>query len=489
NNSFGHGAAKGEGKPRLALEEALEKVQRENRALKTKLQGYSTLSTFYHEARQQVQKLGSQLAAKDAALEELRSRLARYESLLAATGQPAPANQLHFGPSRSLVESLVEQLNEVKEQHRESQRTDHIPTFTLSKEVEKLQQQLREKERELQRILNMPQCEKDLEIVRLRRSLAEKERLQATREVLCRSLTDEKEELRFQLAATAKMCQQLSQWLEQKQQPTLEEQMQTEPSFKCTNLESSQLRTMMCKIQEENKVLKQKVIHVEDLNAKWQKYDASREEYVKGLHQQLKELKTQKEQQHVVGPVKTNVELMQQEILRLNRLLQEKMKECSRLKRELEDEMKASGEDRERIEMLQQQVIVYRDDFRSERKDRERAQSKIQELQEEIVCLQQQLAQRQEVRESGGLVRVHIGNHNHMHIETDTMEPLLGNSPDQSGSKGVNNHLESAEAAAPGGSSGSKWRTEGVLQCPGCMRMFNDELDEEFFKHISECCH
>lgn len=41
------------------------------------------------------------------------------------------------------------------------------------------------------------------------------------------------------------------------------------------------------------------------------------------------------------------------------------------------------------------QVLVYKDDFTSERSDRERAQSKIQELQAEVACLQHQLARRQ----------------------------------------------------------------------------------------------
>ena len=79
-------------------------------------------------------------------------------------------------------------------------------------------------------------------------------------------------------------------------------------------------------------MLKQKVAHVEDLNAKWQKYDASRDEYVKRLHLQLKELKSKLEQQHSIPSAQTNSELMQKEILRLNKLLEEKMNECKKIK-------------------------------------------------------------------------------------------------------------------------------------------------------------
>lgn len=98
---------------------------------------------------------------------------------------------------------------------------------------------------------------------------------------------------------------------------------------------------------------------MEDLNAKWQKYDASRDEYVKRLHLQLKEMKSQLEQQHGITSAQTNSDLMHKEIFRLNKLLEEKMNECIKTKRELEDVKKASEGDNERIQMLEQQVIKF----------------------------------------------------------------------------------------------------------------------------------
>lgn len=98
---------------------------------------------------------------------------------------------------------------------------------------------------------------------------------------------------------------------------------------------------------------------VEDLNAKWQKYDASRDEYVKRLHLQLKEMKSQLEQHHGGTPAQRNSDLMHKEIFRLNKLLEEKMNECIKTKRELEDMKKACEGDQERIQMLEQQVIMF----------------------------------------------------------------------------------------------------------------------------------
>lgn len=107
---------------------------------------------------------------------------------------------------------------------------------------------------------------------------------------------------------------------------------------------------------------------VEGLNAKWQKYDSSREEYVRGLCQRLKETSA-----HAVsstdpggagpgtragrGLGSASSGLLHQEIARLNGLLDEKMRECVRLGREMEE---TRTRNQERIQTLEQQVSVDR---------------------------------------------------------------------------------------------------------------------------------
>jgi hypothetical protein len=86
---------------------------------------------------------------------------------------------------------------------------------------------------------------------------------------------------------------------------------------------------------------------VEDLNAKWQRYDASRDEYVRGLHVQLRGLQ---------GP--PDNELMRKEISRLNRQLEEKMHDCAEVKQELAAMRTARGAALERVQMLEQQVTL-----------------------------------------------------------------------------------------------------------------------------------
>lgn len=467
------------------LEETVERLHRENRALKVKMQSYNTLCTFYHEARQQLGSLRVQLSVKDKVIEGLRR--AGHEA-------PELGQELHpGGTSPSLVEGLLEQLNAAKEHLREAEGASAHNMEALSQEVQKLRQQLDEKDRHLQQVASWPQREKEVEILRLQRIVADKEKVQATSEVLCRSLADETYQLRRKLAATAEMCQQLVICLEEKK--GIDRDPSNDPAHKeqsaklqFSDSEVARLQASISKLQEENRTLKQKVIYVEDLNAKWQKYDASREVYVKGLHLQLKGLKPQEDPLKVAAPTPANAELLQKEILRLNRLLEEKMKEQLRLKRDIEEVMKARVEDSERMQILEQQVFVYKDDFTSERADRERAQSKIQELLEEISRLKHLLARPQDSRDRAGTVRLQIGNNNHMRIERDSSEVLLRTSQDPLGLRSQGTPAQQVGAALVSGTSEPERCRHGDLQCPHCLRLFGDEHSEEFLRHISDCC-
>lgn len=89
---------------------------------------------------------------------------------------------------------------------------------------------------------------------------------------------------------------------------------------------------------------------MQGLNSQWQRYDSSREDYIRGLCQRLKET-TGQGLMPGLGSVSTG--LLHQEISRLNGLLEEKMSECARLGREVEEMRR---KDQERIQTLEQQV-------------------------------------------------------------------------------------------------------------------------------------
>ncbi|XP_006736622.1 TNFAIP3-interacting protein 2 isoform X1 [Mirounga angustirostris] len=413
----------------------------------------AALCGLYHEAGQRLRLLQDQLAARDALIERLRARLAAFE------GDAAP----------SLVDALLEQVARFREQLR--QREGGACEAALRQEIERLSEQLEEKEKETQQLMSQPEREREREVALLRRSVAEKERARAASDILCRSLADETHQLRRTLAATAHMCQHLAKCLDERQRAQ-GDAGEKSPEPECTGGAASG-QAVIEKLREENRLLRQKVTHVEDLNAKWQRYDASRDEYVRGLHAQLQGLQAPPEPERSSCP-----ELMRKEISRLNRQLEEKIGVCAAVRRELAAVRGAHDAALERVQMLEQQILAYKDDFTSERADRERAQSRIQELEEEVASLRQQASWTQDRREPGSC-RIHMGNRTSKYLETDALE-LVAPSGRRAGtgSQGLDSPAEGRATR----------RGQGDLQCPHCLRCFGDEQGEELFRHVAECC-
>ncbi|KAM7158268.1 TNFAIP3-interacting protein 2 isoform 1-T1 [Molossus nigricans] len=401
----------------------------------------AALCGLYHEAGQQLKRLQEQLAARDALIERLRAHLAALD------GDAAP----------SLVDALLEQVARLREQLR--QREGGAVEAALRQEIERLSEQLEEKERETQQLASQPGHEREEEAALLRRQAAEKERAWAASAVLCRSLASETHQLRRALAATAHVCQHLAKCLDARQRAVGDQRPEPEHAGKDASVQAA-----VEKLQEENRLLKQKVTHVEDLNAKWQRYDASRDEYVRELRAQLR----------AVRAPEPEAELLRKEISRLNRQLEERISECSGVSKEL-------AEARERAGMLEQQILAYKDDFTSERADRERAQSRIQELEDQVAALQRQASRRQDPREPGSC-RIHTGSNPPQYLETEAVEFLApGGQQPAAGSPCLAAPAEDRHA-------GAARRGQGDLQCPHCLQCFSDEQGEELFRHVAECC-
>ncbi|XP_008064575.1 TNFAIP3-interacting protein 2 [Carlito syrichta] len=339
---------------------------------------------------------------------------------------------------------------------------------TYCPEIERLTEQLEEKERETQQLMSQPQHEREKEVVLLRKSMAEEERARAACDVLCRSLAKETHQLRRTLAATAHMCQHLAKRLDE-QQHAQDTGDKGPDRPKQTDGDTS-VQNVIEKLQEENRLLKQKVTHVEDLNAKWQRYDASRDEYVRGLHAQLRELQTSHEP-----------ELMRKEISRLNRQLEEKINDCAAVKQETAALRMARDAVLERVQMLEQQILAYKDDFLSERADRERAQSRVQELEEKVTSLLHQVSWREDSREPGPC-RVHPGSKTAKYLETDALALLVPS--DWRPGPGS----QPLDLPAEGRHPIAAQTGQGDLQCPHCLQCFGDEQGEELLGHVAECC-
>uniref|UniRef100_A0A667X2V7 TNFAIP3-interacting protein 2 n=1 Tax=Myripristis murdjan TaxID=586833 RepID=A0A667X2V7_9TELE len=405
--------------------------------LKDKIRSYNTLNTMYHETRQEIDILNKQIYMKDNLIADLKAKLGRYERICIGVEDNDP---VVLGPSKSLLESLCKEICKLKQKRNEAEVKASRQITSLLQEIQRVRVQLKEKERELESVRCQPDHEKDQEIQRLRSALEERDRAEATRAVLCNSLAEEADQLRGQLGATVKVCQELLARLEREKKGGAVEEMP---------LQQKSVNAQICQLQEENHQLKQRVAYVESLNAKWQKYDSSREEYVRGLCQRLKETSLVSG----LGPVSSG--LLHQEISRLNGLLEEKMSECVRLGREV-DEIRRR--DQERIQTLEQQVLIYTEDFKSERADRERAQGRIQDLKDEIIQLQQQL--HKQVRQQPFIL----------------VDRVTGVEPPK----------QPAAATTPN-LAWNECQGLSELQCPRCLTTFDDRDAAEYLNHCEEC--
>uniref|UniRef100_A0A2I3S5G0 CCHC NOA-type domain-containing protein n=1 Tax=Pan troglodytes TaxID=9598 RepID=A0A2I3S5G0_PANTR len=342
-----------------------------------------------------------QLAARDSLIACLRARLAALE------GYTAP----------SLVDALLEQVAHFREQLQRQE--NGAAEAQMRQEIERLTERLEAKEKEMQQLLSQPQHEREKEVVLMRRSMAEGEPAHPASDVLCSSLANETHQLRRTLTSTAHMCQHLAKCLDERQhaQRNVGERKHT---GRDTSVQSV--------TEEENRLLKQKVTHVEDLYAKWQLYDVSRDEYMRGLH------------------------------------LEEKINDC-----------KLAASRTARDAALEWQILAYKDDFMSERADREQAQGRIQELEEKVTSLLHQVSWRQDSQEPDA-GWIHAGSKTAKYLATDAVELM------------VPGGWRQLEPPAEGGHPGAAQRGQGDLQCPHCLQCFSDEQGEELLRHVAECC-
>ncbi|XP_068177411.1 TNFAIP3-interacting protein 2 [Antennarius striatus] len=452
--------------------------------LKSKSRSYSTLNSLYHETCQEIELLNKQIIVKDNIIADLKARLGRYERIYMTVGDNEP---VVLGPSKSLLESLCKEICKLKQKRNDME----FKASRKAEEIQRLNVQLRERELELERVRCQPDHEKDQEIQRLRSALEEKERSEATRAVLCSSLAEEADQLRGQLGATVKVCQELLARLEKGKTGGGEEMdivaQQENAKEGSGSSDGRDANGQIRRLQEENQQLKQRVDYVQGLNSQWQKYDSSREDYIRGLCQRLKETSGPG---LMPGLGSVNPGLLHHEISRLNGLLLEKMSECERLDREADDSRRRG---QERIQTLEQQVLIYTEDFKSERADRERAQGQIDDLKEQVYQLKRQLHKQGASRDNREVVpmcRVHIGHRISTRRHKDSSEPLLRATVDLQQKPAAASSSSSSSSAAAAASPNPVWNeTPGLseLQCPRCLATFNDRDAIEYLNHCEEC--
>ncbi|XP_022080593.1 TNFAIP3-interacting protein 2-like isoform X2 [Acanthaster planci] len=248
---------------------------------------------------------------------------------------------------------------------------------------------------------------------------------------MCRVLNAETKRLQEDLSASqnqlGKVSQELNTWKEKAQNlesKVLDVSMQKMAVQKESNLSlADRLKIAEGQVEQldkENSRLTDQLREVIGMNTRWQRYNEQREVHV------LKLTKTNQHQQSKITVLEQQKRDLEQSINGLNVMLQklkdeqrkntdaailalehqvaqredrisELVEELSALKMYIQGGENESGlpqraEDKERIQLLEQQAKTYKDDFEQERRDRERLQSNVDILRHRLHSTSRKLA-------------------------------------------------------------------------------------------------
>ncbi|XP_060584728.1 centrosomal protein of 55 kDa-like [Ruditapes philippinarum] len=396
----------------------VRKLQEENQSYKLRKESTETVSKLLQESKQEVTSLQKRCSLADAIIRTLQSRL--ESNGLSSDIYPHEGEEYIPGQSKNLLDNLT----------RENKR---LRSLIRSKsgdpeEYAKLQQRFEETEREcnelriqhsnqqtriaeLEQVLRSSDNEKDRTINELREKINHITRELTSRDTLCTTLAEETRMLQKQLEDVARQCQELAKRLTEQGHNT-DKIIQTALKANVKEVSNDSSKSLM----EEIKSLKQKNKEITEMNKRWQDYNNQREAYVKTLLTESNDLKKRVEElsgsQGNVIPQEIQVEMNRilDEARRLTRELEDQKRsttraisERDRIKREAENatsvitalrsenrdlrrrvESGPSHESSETINALKAQIRICTEDFESERKDRERAVSKVSRLEHEL---------------------------------------------------------------------------------------------------------
>jgi len=258
------------------------------------------------------------------------------------------------------------------------------------------------------------------------------EKTRETQEEKCQTYSSELNTVKQQLRDTSEVCQQLLAKLDRESKTSVpttetESKMQrvhatSQPSGSSDSAyltqENTSLREQNTALLSENKDLQKQMKQLVETNTRWQQYNEQREKHVRELQALVQEMQDkiestqnnippdrQQQIEQMIHSAQQQAEAAEQEknrVQRVNQQLQQVVNDQERKLQEMEAQLQAAlargphgqrPEDRDRIHMLEAQVQICTEDFESERQDRERAQKRIADLEQELSLHKRQLEQ------------------------------------------------------------------------------------------------
>ncbi|XP_013419254.1 TNFAIP3-interacting protein 1 [Lingula anatina] len=270
----------------------------------------------------------------------------------------------------------------------------------LSEMLHKHQQCVEEIDK-LNEIIHLSNDEKLKEILRLREELKSMKSLMYDSVKEKESTLIEGKTLKEQLLKTSQIAKDMAQKLEKL------EKLKQKTTTSAVEKEKKQT-------EEEIQVLNKKLHTVMGGNMHWQVYNTQRDHYVNTLMQQLDHLKLEVSESHekhagtcdeemredaerTIASVKAKIdeihrekEVLKDELMHFKELCDVKDRHIKELETQVERQSPPSSPTT--AGHLRTQIQICTEDFEAERKDRERAQARIRDLEEEIELLKRQLS-------------------------------------------------------------------------------------------------
>ncbi|XP_062602200.1 centrosomal protein of 55 kDa-like [Saccostrea cucullata] len=374
----------------------LKQCQAELHAYKIRHGGVETFSRLLQESKQECVTLNKKVKTLETVVRNFQSRL--INNGLSASLSLEENDVFIPGTSKQVLENLSRENSRLKQLLRSSPSDpEEIPTLQqkvkeLTQKNSTLQQQLESKVsrlNDLERALSNSADEKDAQIRRLTTTVEELRESSRTRDVLCLSLAEEKNNLQQQLTDVGTQCQQMALRLENSK---------TKQGAQLKG--SDKLSEEIERLREENFTLKSKLEEVTKMNHRWQSYNTMQEQRIQQLTAEM-----EANQAFVVTPereesinraleeAKTKLQSMENQKKEFETKLNEALTYNSHLTQEVEklrEEMNSRREgtclssNSESIEALKHQIQICTEDFEYERSDREKAQHRISQLEEEM---------------------------------------------------------------------------------------------------------
>lgn len=391
----------------------VKQYSQELQSYKIRKEGVETVSKLLQEARQEIAVSQKKSKTQDVAIRNLQSRLT--SNGLSGNIIMQEGDMFIPGTSNQLLDNLTRENSRL--------RTLLRGASVDPEDISALQQELRRKNetiedykrtgedletrvRQLQDLMGSSENEKDQTISSLQTTIRKMKEEFQTRDVLCHSLAEETSNLRQQLHDVAVTCQQMALRLERSEKAS----RALEPKHLASNLKSSEFSIEAKeKLLVEKRELQRKLDEVVIMNKRWQEYETQREAYVKQLQAASRALQDQlatsqanqlslersrminqalDEAQRRLALTEEGKRGLETELNASNQMLIQQATEVERLKHDLDLAHQGGApthrSDVEILDALKAQIQICTEDFESERRDREHAQSKVSSLEAEL---------------------------------------------------------------------------------------------------------